>query len=93
MKGLEDALDERLQQSRQWAEWAPGFKRALVVVLQRHLKALKIGKLSLDQWKTHLANDHVTMSPTDLSVGRAWSRQDGDECTGGSITHRLTRSQ
>ena len=59
MRGLQQTLEERLVESKKWAEWAPGFKRALVIALEAHFEDAKMARLTMDQWKAHLGNDHL----------------------------------
>ena len=39
-------MEQRLKDSKKWAEWAPGPKKALLAALTR------------DQWEAHFKNDH-----------------------------------
>ena len=50
-------VDQRVQLSRTWAAWSPGLKQAIVTALKNELDG-RIKRLSLDQWKAHLLNDH-----------------------------------
>eukprot|EP00435_Cladocopium_sp_Y103_P038238 s480_g10.t1 len=50
-------IEEKMQLSRTWASWAPGLKMALVTALKRELDG-QLRKLTLEDWKKHLLNDH-----------------------------------
>eukprot|EP00913_Durusdinium_trenchii_P015946 g14985.t1 len=62
-------LRERCELSKQWAEWAPGLKVALVLALQDHLHrgctpsveaALRpLGQVALEGWRQHYLQDHM----------------------------------
>eukprot|EP00438_Fugacium_kawagutii_P007554 Skav217693 [mRNA] locus=scaffold1925:59391:64646:+ [translate_table: standard] len=61
-------VQERCAESKQWAEWAPGFKKVLMVVLRQWLnqdlgsprgQLKKLKPLTLEQWKSHFAHDHL----------------------------------
>ena len=62
-------LQDRCDQSKQWAAWAPGLKVALVLALQDHLKrgcapsleaALRpLGQVALESWRQHYIQDHM----------------------------------
>eukprot|EP00435_Cladocopium_sp_Y103_P040850 s2478_g11.t1 len=54
-----ETVEERIKASKEWACWAPGLKRALVVVLRCWLGSAEVKKLSVEEWKTHLQNDHL----------------------------------
>ena len=53
------SVEERIEASRRWASWAPGFKKALVVAIKGWLGDPRIQSITLEQWKTHLLNDHL----------------------------------
>eukprot|EP00435_Cladocopium_sp_Y103_P065207 s1247_g27.t1 len=50
-------IEEKMQLSRTWASWASGLKMALVTALKRELDG-HLRKLTLEEWKQHLLNDH-----------------------------------
>ena len=62
-------LQDRCDQSKQWAAWAPGLKVALVLALQDHLNrgiapsletALRpLGQVALESWRQHYIQDHM----------------------------------
>ena len=67
-------LEERMEQSRSWAKWAPGLVRAVKASLKVYLKNLpttepsvkELGcpaihktKLNLEEWKQHVRSGHV----------------------------------
>ena len=63
MKGLEKTIEERVEQSKTWAAWAPGLKRALVAAGNWFLEERGVRKMTKEQWKAHLANDHMPFRP------------------------------
>eukprot|EP00435_Cladocopium_sp_Y103_P023320 s3116_g5.t1 len=50
-------MEQRIQLSRSWAAWSPGLKQAIVVAMRSELNG-RLKKLSLEQWKAHLRQDH-----------------------------------
>eukprot|EP00438_Fugacium_kawagutii_P036614 Skav217824 [mRNA] locus=scaffold889:271892:280114:- [translate_table: standard] len=61
-------LHVRCQESKAWAEWSPGLKRAICLVLTRWInshgkpgetKIQKISPWSMEQWKKHFEADHM----------------------------------
>ena len=62
-------LQERCDDSKSWAAWAPGLKVALVLAIQDRLHrgttpsleaALRpLGQVALDSWRAHYLNDHM----------------------------------
>ena len=62
-------VQERCDESKQWAAWAPGLKVALVLALKdslhRHTTpsleaALRpLGRAALEGWQQHYMNDHM----------------------------------
>lgn len=63
------SINERRDDSKTWASWAPGLKVALVLALQDHLNtsskpsleaALRpLGQVALEGWRNHYLNDHM----------------------------------
>ena len=61
--GLKDSLEQRMEDSRAWAAWAPGLKAALKVAIRVTSEEWSSGvvaarRLSREQWIAHLKNDH-----------------------------------
>ena len=69
-----DSLEERMEQSRSWAKWAPGLVRAVKASLKVYLKdlpttnhsmkdlecpTLQKTKLNLEEWKQHVRAGHI----------------------------------
>ena len=52
-------LEERMAASQKWAAWAPGMKKAIAMAVRMGLEQVKLKGLSAEQWKAHLANDHL----------------------------------
>lgn len=62
-------LQERCDDSKGWAAWAPGLKTALVLAVQGHMRAgstpslehalRPLGPLALESWRQHYLNDHT----------------------------------
>ena len=50
-------VEQRIQLSRTWAAWSPGLKNAIVTAVKNELDG-RIKRLTLEQWKAHLLNDH-----------------------------------
>eukprot|EP00435_Cladocopium_sp_Y103_P030096 s34_g7.t1 len=50
-------LEERITKSKGWAAWSSGLKAAIATAIQRELNPW-LRKMTLDQWKQHLKNDH-----------------------------------
>ena len=63
MRGLGKTVEERVQQSKTWAAWAPGLKRALIAASKWFLEQREVRKLTTEQWKAHLRNDHMPFRP------------------------------
>eukprot|EP00438_Fugacium_kawagutii_P032909 Skav221774 [mRNA] locus=scaffold2426:73054:81328:- [translate_table: standard] len=63
------SMQERCAESKTWAEWAPGLKKALALVLQRWLETSppssprrclrRMKPLTQAQWRLHFENDHL----------------------------------
>ena len=57
------SLEERIQQTKSWACWAPGLKTEIMKAVRMHLKMqpqLKPVRVDeLQRWKTHFLNDHM----------------------------------
>eukprot|EP00438_Fugacium_kawagutii_P021543 Skav211544 [mRNA] locus=scaffold5431:11157:19385:- [translate_table: standard] len=63
------SMKERCAESKTWAEWAPGLKKALAMVLQRWLETSqpssprrclrRMKPLTQEQWRLHFENDHL----------------------------------
>lgn len=61
-------IRQRCEESKKWAEWAPGLKKALAVALSRRLKMFnelvpggeirKLKPLTAAQWRSHFLHDH-----------------------------------
>ena len=54
----EKSIEERIQLSRQWAEWSPGLCKAISTAIKRELDGGMVAKMSLADWKKHLEDDH-----------------------------------
>eukprot|EP00438_Fugacium_kawagutii_P033247 Skav228431 [mRNA] locus=scaffold1325:416500:425994:- [translate_table: standard] len=62
-------MREKCEESKRWAEWAPGLKRALAFVLRRWVDGFQLNSpkgcikrlklLTRAQWKAHFENDHL----------------------------------
>eukprot|EP00435_Cladocopium_sp_Y103_P005472 s1608_g1.t2 len=50
-------LEERINKSKGWAAWSSGLKMAIATGIQRELNPW-LWKMSLDQWKQHILQDH-----------------------------------
>eukprot|EP00435_Cladocopium_sp_Y103_P062154 s1305_g23.t1 len=51
------SIEERIAKSKSWAAWSGGIKAAIATAIKRELDP-RLRKMSLDQWKIHLQNDH-----------------------------------
>ena len=64
-------IEEKIRRSKAWASWSDGLKKAIAIALRRELnqgleledeniggKGDGIKKMSLEDWKRHLKNDH-----------------------------------
>ena len=55
--GLGTTLEQQLKDSKKWAEWAPGLKKALLAAVET-FEGRRAARLTRDQWEAHLKNDH-----------------------------------
>ena len=56
------SLEERIQQSKSWACWAPGLKLEIMNAVREHLKQPHMRPLrpeEMQRWKEHFTNDHM----------------------------------
>eukprot|EP00435_Cladocopium_sp_Y103_P052700 s362_g16.t1 len=53
----EMTLEERINKSKGWAAWSSGLKAAIATGIQRELNPW-LRKMTLDQWKQHILQDH-----------------------------------
>eukprot|EP00435_Cladocopium_sp_Y103_P033610 s2015_g8.t1 len=53
----EMTLEERINKSKSWAAWSSGLKAAIATGIQRELNPW-LRKMTLDQWKQHILQDH-----------------------------------
>ena len=56
------SLEERIQQSKTWACWAPGLKQEIMKAVKEHLKQPQMKPLRPEEmlkWKQHFLNDHL----------------------------------
>eukprot|EP00435_Cladocopium_sp_Y103_P055404 s1091_g18.t1 len=51
------SIEERIAKSKSWAAWSGGLKAAIATAIRRELDP-RLRKMSLEQWKIHLQNDH-----------------------------------
>ena len=63
------SLEGRLQQSKEWATWAPGLVDAVQGALRRHLGIMEVGsrgrklqRMTLPQWREHVLRNHIPFS-------------------------------
>ena len=60
-----EGLEQRMEQSRSWAKWAPGLVRALKASIKIYLKnlpekpALQAARLDVEGWKEHIRGGHM----------------------------------
>lgn len=67
MKRGKMTMQQQCQESKTWAEWAPGFKRAVCLVVRKWVATMakpgervcKISPMSLEQWRRHFEADHL----------------------------------
>ena len=45
--GLGTTLEQRLKDSKKWAEWAPGLKKALLAAVEMFLKSRRAARLTM----------------------------------------------
>ena len=70
---LGKTLEERMAASKKWAAWAPGMKKAIAMAVRMGLEQVKLKGLSAEQWKAHLANDHLRFIG---DAARVWKEQE-----------------
>ena len=56
---METNLEARMAASKKWAAWAPGMKKAIAMTVRLTVEQVKLKRLSAEQWRAHLANDHL----------------------------------
>ena len=56
---METNLEARMAASKKWAAWAPGMKKAIAMAVRLTVEQVKLKRLSAEQWRAHLANDHL----------------------------------
>ena len=62
-EALEQRLEDRLRQTKSWAQWSPGLVAAIKHALRKHLERMdeenmKVSKMNLQDWKQHIAQQH-----------------------------------
>ena len=80
------SLQQRMQESKTWACWAPGLKAAISTALNRHLQRLTkeppgaqpvlrpLNQVALEAWKQHFLHDHLPARRDCMHCVRAQGR-------------------
>ena len=77
-------LQQRMQESKTWAAWAPGLNAAISTALNRHLQQLEgeaqqpvlrpLHQVALEAWKQHFLHDHLPARRDCMHCVRAQGR-------------------
>ena len=77
-------LQQRMQESKTWAAWAPGLNAAISTALNRHLQRLEgeaqqpvlrpLHQVALEAWKQHFLHDHLPARRDCMHCVRAQGR-------------------